>query len=560
MFGLTRKDWSSLLPILLLFSLVSTFRLGASGLIEPNEPFYALTAKEMLQRGEWVVPTLFGQPQFEKPVLAYWVYLIFFSLFGVNEWAARLGPFVAALGTLAATAVLAKTLFGRTRTMVWSVLILASAGFFITLSRVVLTDMFLCLFTTAAFACYARGWKEPSARPVAWHLFFAFIGLGLLAKGPLGALLPLGSAALFKWSSSRGSRIPGLPWRSGLLVTAAVAAPWYAAAAWRHDWFLGHFFWHENVRRFFVAEHASMDTPYFYPLVLLFGFFPWSFLLLSALQVQWRAMNPARGGHAPARRYLLLSAAWMFVFFSCSSSKLMSYIFPIFPVLAVLAGDAVSRWTRLARGGLSAGFRRALFWNWAVLPALLVGGVVWYAVDHHLGLTGQILAAGSLCVLPCAAAYGLARKGRLAAALGVTAGMSAVFSLAAFGWIMPMTERFFSSRAIVNDFRRDGLDPSAGTLLASKMSVRGVSYYADNPHMAVVTGNPQKTFYTPHPIPMISRAQDLDRIPREHYPLYGILRPKEVRHLKEISQGRYALKVLDANSQRSIIRLERHEI
>lgn len=560
MLGLTRKDWTNLLPVLLLFAFVSTFRSGASGLIDPDEPFYALTAREMLQRGDWITPTLFGQPQFEKPVFAYWAYMAFFRLFGIHEWSARLASTAAAFGVLVSTAVLAKALFRRSRAVLLSTVVLASSGLFITLSRVVLTDMFLCLFTTAAFAAFAAGWKNQAVRPIAWRLFFAFMGLAVLTKGPIGLLLPFGSvllcAAFFRREIARS-----LPWASGLAVFAAVAVPWYLLAAARNDWFLNHFLLHENVRRFFVAEHKSMNTPYFYPCVLLFGFFPWSFPLVSALQSQISRLDRGAAALRASRAFLLVSSAAMFAFFAAASSKLISYIFPLFPLLAVLTGDWLDRLIpALRRFAPSAALRASLFAGWVVLPAALVGGVVWYEVDHDLGLWKQVLTAGLLAVVPGIAAYALFMNRKLRASLAVTAGLSAAFSLAAFGWIMPMVERYFSSRPMIEDFEHDGFDPAKGTLLASKISVRGVSYYAGNPSVAVVTSNPRKAFYTPHPIPTVASAGDLDKISPGHYPVYGILRAKEIRLLGELAGPRYGLRVLDANAQRSIVRIERREI
>src|SRR3989338_9206224 len=73
------------------------FQLGGMALTDPDETFYAQTAKEMLQANDWLTPRLYGEPQFEKPILFYWLIELSFKAFGVNEFAARLPSAVFAL-------------------------------------------------------------------------------------------------------------------------------------------------------------------------------------------------------------------------------------------------------------------------------------------------------------------------------------------------------------------------------------------------------------------------------------------------------------------------------
>ena len=108
-----RKDAYSLIALVLLAGVIFGFRLGSFGLLDPDEPFYTLTAKEMLERRDPSTPVIFGQPQFEKPIFFYWVLYGFFKLFGVNEFASRLGPCLAGILTVIATYLWSKILFKR---------------------------------------------------------------------------------------------------------------------------------------------------------------------------------------------------------------------------------------------------------------------------------------------------------------------------------------------------------------------------------------------------------------------------------------------------------------
>jgi 4-amino-4-deoxy-L-arabinose transferase-like glycosyltransferase len=309
-------------------------RLGAVPLVGPDEPRYARVAVEMQRSGDFVTPTLQGQPWLEKPALYYWLAALCFTLFGENEAAARLPSVAAALLLVGATALLGARLFGRSAGT-HAGFILATSLLPFAYGRAASMDMLLAALASVATGLYGLrllGIAGPLAVPVA----SAFAGLAVLAKGPLGLLLPALVVGAFLLARRNWAFLRELlsPWSLGAFL--AVAAPWYLAiyrAQGRH--FVDVFLLNHNVARFTSTIHNHPGPAWYYVAILLAGLFPWSGLVLPALR---RAFSP--GWSREGRTSFVL--AWLFVplaFFSLAGSKLPGYILPCLPPLAILMGS-----------------------------------------------------------------------------------------------------------------------------------------------------------------------------------------------------------------------------
>ena len=253
-----RKEILTVAGLLALCSILLGFQLGKTGLIDPDEPFYSLTAKEMLSRHDISTPIMFGKPQFEKPILFYWVLYGFFRWLGVSEFSARLGPCLAGIATVLLTYFWGRVLFRRRQVAFISAAVLAVSAQFVILSRIVLTDIFLCLFVTAALFCFSLGERYPRIRALSWRLIFVFCALGFLTKGPLGLFIPFAGILSYAYLGNERRLLKEMPWLSGLALFALIGFPWYAFMTWKHGpAFLEQTFLHENLRRFFVAEHRG---------------------------------------------------------------------------------------------------------------------------------------------------------------------------------------------------------------------------------------------------------------------------------------------------------------
>src|SRR6202049_4854111 len=155
------------------------------GLIGADEPRYAQVAREMLERREWITPTLAGKPWLEKPPLYYWQAMLAYAIFGVSDWAARVPSAVDATLMVIAVYVFLKRL--RPGFQLDGALMTASAAGVIGFARAASTDMPLAAtFTIALLAWYA--WYEDESY-LDLATFYCFLALGMLAKGPVAPLL-----------------------------------------------------------------------------------------------------------------------------------------------------------------------------------------------------------------------------------------------------------------------------------------------------------------------------------------------------------------------------------
>src|SRR5213593_4401 len=257
--------------------------LGGIGLIGPDEPRYAAIGREMAMSGDYITPRLYGTPWFEKPVLVYWLAALSYKLFGFSEAAARLPS------ALAATICVFFVYWcGRKLWDVWigvlaSVILATSIGFF-SFARAASMDMPLSACLTMALVFFLFGINDPDRRRVWFSGFYAALGFGVLAKGPVALLLPALSLAGFL-----GLRRKWGEWRAwypqGLWITAFVAVPWFLLCTIANGReFLGVFFINQNVERFTSTIHGHGRPIYFFLPVLLLLTFPWTFLLIPTLR------------------------------------------------------------------------------------------------------------------------------------------------------------------------------------------------------------------------------------------------------------------------------------
>ena len=339
------------------------FRLGRVPLVGPDEPRYARVAVEMHRGGEWVTPTLQGQPWLEKPPLYYWLAGAAFSVLGETEAAARIPSVLAVLLLVGTTALLGARLCGSAAGL--------HAGFVAGTSllpfaygRAASMDMLLAATVTVAIGLAGLRLVGNAGR-LAIVAAAAAAGLATLAKGPLGLLLPIlvlgGHLVLTReW---RWLRELGHP--RATFAFLVVAAPWYVAILLDQGRrFVDVFLLNHNVERFTSTIHNHPGPLWYYLPVLLVGLFPWSGLALPA--VSRLAPRESR-----ADLFLLLWLALPLVFFSLAGSKLPGYVLPCVPPLAILMGRAADR---LATEGAMPG--RWLSSRVVALVTLVLGALV----------------------------------------------------------------------------------------------------------------------------------------------------------------------------------------
>ncbi|MFH0953106.1 MAG: glycosyltransferase family 39 protein [Verrucomicrobiota bacterium] len=343
--------WS--LALLLLFAVPAlSWQLGSRGLNEPDEGRYATISYEMYAGGDWMTPRLYDRAHFDKPPLTYWLMASAYRVFGVNEWAARLPAALSALGTLLLTWSLGRRLFGPIEALLAGLVLLTSPMFFV-VARLCDCNMLLTFWTTLCFWALV-GWFADGRR---WQLllFYAAAGVSFLVKGPVGPLVVLLSILAFRLTQP-----VGLLWRpfaslGGILLAALIALPWFILACLQRPELWDFFVLRELLGRFATTVHGRVEAPWYYLVIFPVAVLPWLPAALAGLldaRRHWRA--------APAVRLLVCWVIVPLVFFTLSRSKIPSYILPILPAVALIAGRQIpSLWSKRVGAWIQAGFTAA---------------------------------------------------------------------------------------------------------------------------------------------------------------------------------------------------------
>jgi 4-amino-4-deoxy-L-arabinose transferase-like glycosyltransferase len=318
------------------------YGLGAFGLLGADEPRYAQIAREMLARHDWITPTLNGHPWLEKPVLYYWQAMLVFSVAGVTGQAARIPAAIDASALVAAIYFFLRRL--RPGSELDGAIVAASSAGMIGFARAAATDMPLAsTFSIALLAWYAfyESDKANTRRRAYLAIFYAFLALGTLAKGPVApafaAIIIIAFAGLRRdWAAIRQSL-----WIPAIALYFAVTLPWYIAVQIRNPQFFRFFILEHNLGRFSQDLYHHRQPFWFYVPVFLVAMMPWSLLLLLALAERVGAIWSAgkENFRDPKNAWPLFLLLWMLVpivFFSASQSKLPGYILPAIPAGALL--------------------------------------------------------------------------------------------------------------------------------------------------------------------------------------------------------------------------------
>lgn len=379
---------SRILAVLLVL-LVYLWNLGAYGLIDPDEGRYAEIPREMLESGDLVTPRLNYVKYFEKPVLHYWLTAGSLLVLGRNEFAARLVPVLCGLGGCLLTLFLARRMTGSARAGVLSALVLASSLLWFGVSRLNIIDMTLTFFFTAALFGYGMWSSEPDrSRGRSWLLlFYAGMALATLSKGLIGVVLPGGIAVLHLLFARRWRELPRIFPPSGIALYFALTVPWFWAVCRANPDFFDFFFVREHLMRYLTKVHDRYEPFWFFVPILLAGLVPWTGMLLEALHAargKWSFLSRDSG------RLLGLWVAVPFLFFSLSDSKLIPYVAPCMPPLAILIGTALEALSQ-GRAGAVPMSRRFVILNGMVLLPLASAGVLYPVLSSRPG-AGDLLA------------------------------------------------------------------------------------------------------------------------------------------------------------------------
>ena len=332
--GLTPRERWTYRWLALFLTVIWLGMLSARPLFNPDEGRYAEIPREMLSGGDWVIPHLNGLAYIEKPPLQFWATALSYRMLGVSEFAARLYTALTALATLLVVGGVARRLWNPQAS--WRAMaVLSGMLMFVALGQLLTLDMSLTFYLTLSLAAFVLAQTEAQPRPWLMLLAWAGAGCGVLTKGVVAAAIPAAVLLLYSVYARDFA-----PWRrlqlaKGLPLFLAITVPWHWLAAQRLQDFLEFFFVHEHLARYLTPVADREEPWWFFGGVFLLGSLPWTVSGLRVLGSGWRRHA------APAGKFLPIVFLWIWVifigvFFSLSDSKLMPYILPVMPALALL--------------------------------------------------------------------------------------------------------------------------------------------------------------------------------------------------------------------------------
>jgi len=544
-----RKNTKYILALIVLCYFFFIFGNSTLSLTDPDEIFYTLTAKEMVQQNSWMTPYLFDQPQFEKPILTYWMLRIAFLIWGITPFAARFFPaFFASLGVLAVY-FLSRIMFDDRKKAFLSALIIMSGGLYVGLGRTVFTDMIFSVFIMLALGFFFWGYADRSKKSLGIILFFTMSALAVLTKGPLGIGVPFLIIFVFLAIRKEIRYLLSASFAWGLLIFILISFPWYILMTVKYGRsFIDEFFYNDHLRRYVEAEHIHNDTWYFYPMSIIGCIFPWSVFLFSGLVSLSRKI---RKGLKPAHLFLACWVGVTFLIFQPAHSKLISYIFPIFFASALITGDylfnlIIDPKRRKVLLSLS-------FLTWFAL--LLMAAGVFVASLKFPEYISSPLPIYTMIVVYCLWLISilvlfLRRRSYLAVCL-FSLMVPILFSVIPF--VKGNVESFASTKETAG-YLMENYPVGDSTILCSKYFIRGMRFHTGKD---VAFFNPYaKNLFSPHPIPFLgsdekardfinrqgvtycvlkkSALEDIERISKDHGFKYRVLKVIGSQYIVEV--------------------------
>ena len=325
---------------ILIFSLVLFF--FGSWLLpitDPTESVYALTAKEMLAAGDWLSPRIYGDFWFDKPIMFYWELLIAYELFGVGEFAARFFPAVFATLGLLITYFFGAKLYNNKIGFAAAIILATSLEYWY-IAHAVITDMTLLVMFSLTLMSFYLGYRADN--PKFYLISFAASGIAVLTKGPIGFFLPGLIILIFLAWQGDLPHLRKLFRVKNFLLFAAIVSIWYLPMTWIHGSdFVENFLGVHNFLRATVSEYPKTDVWYYYLLISLIGFFPWSVAIIGIAIKKLRRLPEFDTND----KFLIVWALTVVIFFQLCATKYVTYTLPaMIPAAILLSRCFVNRW------------------------------------------------------------------------------------------------------------------------------------------------------------------------------------------------------------------------
>jgi 4-amino-4-deoxy-L-arabinose transferase-like glycosyltransferase len=450
--------------LLLVFAFILFFyKLGNYPLFDLDEPRYAEAAREMLENGNWITPYFNYELRFDKPIFFYWLIAGAYKLFGLSEFSARFFSAITATLTVLGTYLFGKYWISKQYGF-FSALILSTSILFVGIARMSITDMTLSFFITSTILSLFMA----AHQNLKWWLVAGFFaGFGVLTKGPVALVLPGTIFILYTLFIGEFKRCLLNKWLPlALILCLAIALPWYILAYQQNGpIFLDMLFLH-NVTRFSDVVSGHKQPPYFYSLVLLAGFLPWSGYLPAAFKRLWEQTKAhkqhiqTQNAHYLIPVYTVIWIGLIFIFFSFGNTKLLTYILPLFPALALWVGESWFNQTQQQTHSKTSLAQWFTIPAWSLTAITFLGGILFISKMDRLlpreaaGIQGNIynwIAVFAMLLGTAVTAWLLSRKKTEKALLSQALSMAVILIISMQG-IIPNVSK--ASQGVMMDYLR----------------------------------------------------------------------------------------------------------
>jgi len=321
------------IALFVLFVFVYILPLGFRPLTIPDEARYGEIPREMLTSGDWVVPRLNGLKYFEKPVFGYWANAVSILTFGENAFALRITSALSVIISALMIFLLVRRFSPRGPASVLAPAILLTCPLVLAIGHISLLDSLLSMLLTGALVCFFFAYMAENMRRKA--LFLALMGvlcgLAFLTKGFLAFAVPVLAVVPFLLWEGRFKDLLRIAWIP-MITAFVIALPWSLMIHFREGDFWNYFFWTEHVARFLNPIRGQHPKPlwHFLP-ILVGGALPWVAQSPAAIPMVLKFEMKK-----PLIRFAMCWFLLPFLFFSVCGGKLIPYILPCFPPLAIV--------------------------------------------------------------------------------------------------------------------------------------------------------------------------------------------------------------------------------
>ena len=358
-----------LLPVAAVVLFLSFFRLGSVRLFDVDEAVFSEATKEMVERSDWITPTYNGENRYDKPILFYWLMAASYKVFGINEFSARFPSAVSGFILCLALLFFVRHFHGPQEAF-YAAISFALSLYFVVYSHAAVTDMALALFIALSLmSFYLSVADERRSKTTSWYAygFYLFSALAFLTKGLIGILFPFGIAACFLLATRGIKGLGELLSLRGILLFLVVSLPWYMAQlAINGQEFFQQFFIKHHFKRYTGVISGHRGPIYYYIPALAIGLLPWVAFLPGGIRNVFKKSDQEEkntglpGVQDTLGLFALIWFAFIFVFFSLSTTKLPNYLLPAIPAAFILIASGMTglgtwkRYTHIAAAVLIA--------------------------------------------------------------------------------------------------------------------------------------------------------------------------------------------------------------